>query len=725
MPVKKKNIESKTPPYLNPALSFEERVDDLLSRMTLKEKMSQMRYDAPAIPRLHIPEYNWWNECLHGVADAGIATVFPQAIGLGATFNTELHYQIAQTIGKEARAKHHHEHIPKGERGKGQGLTFWSPNINLFRDPRWGRGQETYGECPYLTGEMGVAFIKGLQGDHPKYFRVIATPKHYAVHSGPEQYRHRMNILINEKDLYESYLPHFKKCITEGGAYSMMCAYNRVNEYPACAHSELLQHILREEWGFKGFVVSDCGAIADFNRPLGHKYTNRFYKSAAEAVKNGCDLNCGRTYRWLPIAYKKGAITGDDIDKAIRRLFLARFRLGMFDPPERCQYQQTPLEVNDCKEHRRLALRAAQESIVLLKNEHNFLPYSREVNSIAVIGPNANDYKVLLANYHGMFSKYVTPLRGIKNKLGDTSEIRYAQGCKMGSRSTRGFDEAMEIAANSELVLMVLGISQEYEGEDATMPWNKDDRKFLGLPTAQQNLLEKIYGINSNIILILLNGSPIIVNWAQEHIPAIIEAWYPGEIGGQAIADVIFGDYCPAGRLPVTFPRSEDDLPPFLDYSMKYRTYRYAQAEPLYPFGFGLSYTDFLYSNLMLSQRELRVGDSLEVSVDVTNIGERKGEEVVQLYLKDVEASVRIPKYGLRGFKRVTLSQREKKNITFNINPRDMALIDGNGKCILEPGRFIVYIGGRQPDDRSANLSDSYILEENFSVHGKSTEIEY
>ncbi|MFO8020432.1 MAG: glycoside hydrolase family 3 C-terminal domain-containing protein [Promethearchaeia archaeon] len=725
MPSKKENNKNAIPPYLNTNLTFEERVDDLVSRMTLKEKMSQMRYNAPAIPRLNIQEYNWWNECLHGVAGAGIATVFPQAIGLAATFNTDLHYQIAQAIGKEARAKHHHEHSPKGERGKYQGLTFWSPNINLFRDPRWGRGQETYGECPYLTGKMGVAFIKGLQGDHPKYFRVIATPKHYAVHSGPEKYRHRMNILVHKKDLYESYLPHFKKCITEGQASSVMCAYNRVNEYPACANSELLQHILREKWGFDGYIVSDCGAIADFNRPLGHKYTNRFYKSAAKAVKSGCDLNCGRTYRWLPIAYKKGLISEYHINRAVKRLFMARFQLGMFDPPELCEYQQIPLKVNDCKQHRRLALKAARQSIVLLKNHDNFLPYSSDVKSIAVIGPNADDYEVLLGNYHGMFSKYVTPLRAIRNKLGSTVETRYAQGCKMRSHSTRGFSEAIEIAKNSELVLAVLGISQKYEGEDSSFPWNDDDREFLGLPSSQQILLEKLYDVNTNIILVLLNGSPMTVNWAQKNIPAIIEAWYPGEMGGQAIADVIFGDYNPAGRLPITFPKNEDDLPPFLDYSMKNRTYRYSQTEPLYSFGFGLSYTTFQYSNLTLSQKEINLGDSVEISVDVTNTGKRKGGEVVQLYLKDMEASVRVPKYELRGFKRIVLLPNEKTRITFNITPRDMALINVQGKCILEPGKFTVFIGGQQPDKRSAHLMDSHLIETTFSVYGNPKEIEY
>ena len=370
-----------SPKYLDTSLSFEERVEDLITRMTLKEKMAQMRFKGPAIPRLGIPKYNWWNECLHGVAGAGNATVFPQAIGLGATFNPDLIFKMAQAISTEARAKHH-EFARKDDHARFQGLTFWSPNINIFRDPRWGRGQETYGEDPFLTGRMGVSFVKGLQGDDPKYFKIISTPKHYAVHSGSEKDRHRMNIRIGMKDLYETYLPHFKECVKEGNAHSIMCAYNRVNEVPACASSFLQEKILREDWGFKGYIVSDCGAVADFNRPLGHKYTNRFHKSAAEVVKNGCDLNCGMTYRWLPIAYKKGLISKDDINKSVRRLFFARMKLGMFDPPELCKYQQIPFELNDCEEHRQLALKIARQSIVLLKNDNNFLPLSKSFSRV-------------------------------------------------------------------------------------------------------------------------------------------------------------------------------------------------------------------------------------------------------------------------------------------------------------------------------------------------------
>lgn len=710
--------------YKDTSLSFEERVDDLLSRMTLKEKMTQMRYKSPAISRLNIPSYNWWNECLHGVAGAGIATVFPQAIGLGATFNADLIFKMAQVISTEARAKHH-DFIKKGERDKCKGLTFWSPNINIFRDPRWGRGQETYGEDPYLTGRLGVSFVKGLQGNDPKYYKVIATPKHYAVHSGPEKERHRMNINISKKDLYETYLPHFKECVKEAKAQSIMCAYNRVNDAPACGSSFLQEKILREDWGFDGYIVSDCNAIFDFNRPLGHKYTNRFYKSAAEAVKSGCDLNCGFTYMWLPIAIKKGVLSEKDIDKSLRRLMLARFKLGMFDPPELVKYQQIPYSMNDTEEHRRLALRTAHESIVLLKNEAKCLPLSKNIKKIAVIGPNADDMEVLLGNYHGMFSKYVTPLRGIKNKMARKAEVNYAMGCKIKGHSKKGFIEAIELAEKSDVVIMVLGISQLFEREEFPFPWADDDRKFLDLPKIQEILLKEVFKVNKSIVLVILNGSPMTINWAQENIPAIIELWYPGEMGGQALADVIFGDYSPAGRLPISFPKSEVDLPKFLDYRMKNRTYKYMKKEPLYPFGFGLSYTKFEYSNLKLNSREIESGRDLEVSVDVENKGNFVSDEVVQLYLKDIAASVRVPRYQLQGFKRIKIKPGEKLPMTFKVTARQMALINYKGKVFLEPGKFKVFIGGCQPNSQSQELSGTDVLEEEFEVKGQKLELEY
>ncbi len=710
--------------YKDTSLSFEERVDDLVSRMTLKEKISQMWNNAPPIKHLGIPRYNWWNECLHGVAGAGIATVFPQAIGLAATFNADLHLKVAQTISTEARAKYH-EFLRNGDRGKYKGLTFWTPNINIFRDPRWGRGQETYGECPYLTGRMAVAFVKGLQGDDPKYFKVVSTPKHYAVHSGPEQDRHRMDVLVSKKDLYETYLPHFKECVKEAKAYSIMGAYNRVNGEPCCGSPFLLEKILREEWGFEGYVVSDCGAISDFNRPLGHKYTNRFYKSAAIAVKNGCDLNCGFVYKWLPISVKKGHLSEQDISKAVKRLFLARFKLGMFDPPELCKYQTIPFEMNDCEEHGRLALEATRQSIVLLKNANNFLPLSKKLKKITVIGPNADDMTVLLGNYHGTFSKYVTPLQGIKNKMGGVAQISYFKGCNIRGRSKKGFKEAFNDAKKADAVIMCLGISQLFEREEFPLPWGDDDRKYLNLPKIQQKLLKEIYTVNKNIVLVLLNGSPITINWADENIPAIIEGWYPGAAAGTALADVLFGDYSPSGRLPITFPKSEDDLPPILDYSMKDRTYRYSNKEPLYPFGYGLSYSNFEYTNLKLNKAEINVGESVEISVDVENIGDILSDEVVQLYLKDLEASVRVPKYDLRGFKRITLKPNEKTMVSFTIAARNMALINYQGKCILEPGQFKVFIGGRQPDKRSEALIASNVLEAQFKVVGNKKELEY
>lgn len=711
------------PLYKDPSQPIDVRVKDLISRMTLNEKISQMLHESPAIPRLDIPEYNWWNECLHGVARAGIATVFPQAIGLAATFNPDLVYQVATAISDEARAKHH-EAVRNGDRGIYKGLTFWSPNINIFRDPRWGRGQETYGEDPYLTGRMGVAFVKGLQGNHPKYLKLVATPKHYAVHSGPEKDRHHFDARVSPKDLRETYLPAFKECVQEAKAESVMGAYNRTNGEPCCGSKTLLQKILREEWGFDGYVVSDCGAISDFH--LHHKITNSPQESAAMAVKNGCDLNCGNTYGSLLIAVQEGLITEEEIDRAVTRLFKARFKLGMFDPPEMVPYAQIPYEVNDCPEHRQLALKAARESIVLLKNQNNLLPLKKDLKSIAVIGPNADVLEVLLGNYNGTPSKYVTPLEGIKNAVSPDTKVIYAKGCDLTGTSKEGFDEAVEAARNADVVIMCMGLAPSIEGEegDAVNSDASGDRIHIDLPGVQEELLKEIHATGKPIVLVMLNGSAVAINWANEHIPAILEAWYPGEEGGTAIADVIFGNYNPAGRLPVTFVKSVDDLPPFTDYSMKNRTYRYIEKEPLYPFGFGLSYTTFQYSNLTLSAKEIGTSENLTISVDVQNTGKMAGDEVVQLYLTDLEASVVVPKCQLRGVQRINLAPGEKKTVTFTLTPRQMALIDNEGRCILEPGTFKISVGGCQPDERSKKLGGTF-LTETFEVKGNPVELPY
>lgn len=712
-------MNEKTPIYKDTTKSFEERVDDLVSRLSIKEKILHLTYKAPGNKKLGIPPYDWWNECLHGVGRAGIATVFPQAIGLAATFNMDLIFEMARIISDEARAKHH-EFFRNNEFGRYKGLTFWSPNINIFRDPRWGRGQETYGEDPYLTAKIGVAFVKGLQGNDPKYLKVVATPKHYAVHSGPEKDRHRFNAIVSLKDLRETYLPHFKECVVDGKAYSVMGAYNRTNNEACCASPTLLQKILREEWGFQGYVVSDCGAIRDIHR--NHKITASPEESAALAVKTGCDLDCGITFRKLKKALKKKLVSEADIDKSVKRLFMARFKLGMFDPPEMVPYAQIPFTVNDCEKHRQFALKVARETIVLLKNEQNLLPLKKGNKKIAVIGPNADNLDSLLGNYNGTPSKYVTPLQGIRNKL-PNAEIQFAEGCKIVSGSEDSIDTAVKIAENSDIVIACMGISPKYEGEERIM--GSDDRKSLDLPEIQQQLLKKLNATGKPIVLIFLNGSPISSVWAQYNIPAIIEAWYPGEEGGTAIADVLFGDYSPAGRLPITIVKSHEDLPPFEDYSMKGRTYRYLEKEPLYPFGYGLSYSKFKHSNLSISAKTVNIGEPIKISVDIENIGEFDSDEVVQLYLKDMDSSVRCPIVRLEGFKRLCYKKGSKTNVKFEITPRQMAVIDDNGDQIIEPGRFKIYIGGSQPDQRSKMLVQSEPLEAEFEVIGQKTKIKY
>jgi beta-glucosidase len=832
------HVESQSlPPYKTPGLPVQVRVDDLVSRMTLEEKISQMMNAAPAIERLGVPAHDYWNEALHGVARAGTATVFPQAIGLAATWNTKLMYDLADVISTEARAKHH-EFARNKQFGRYQGLTFWSPNINIFRDPRWGRGQETYGEDPYLTAQLGVQFVRGLQGNDPRYFKVIATPKHYAVHSGPEPERHAFDALAYERDLRETYLPAFRATIVEGKAYSVMCAYNRMNGEPACANTRLMKDILRGEWGFDGFVVSDCGAIYDIWKF--HKYVPTEMEASVLGVKFGTDLTCGNEYKTLVDAVNQKLISESEIDTAVKRLFTARFRLGMFDPPELVSYARIPFSQNDTPEHRQLALNAARESIVLLKNANRTLPLKKDLKSIAVIGPNADSPEVLWGNYNGHPSVLTTPLAGIQNAVSKDTKVIYAPGSTLageavvavpasaltidgrkpgltaeyfnnqelrgpaaairtdaridfdwgryqpapeltgnnfsvrwtgkltppesgayklgftaddgarlyldgkllldawtsnpnktstteialeGGRSydlrmeyfqntreniaklvwsyprltDRMIEEAVKAARESEASVLVLGISARLEGEEMNVPldgFRGGDRTEISLPKPQEALLKAVVATGKPVVVVLLSGSALAVNWANDNVPAILEAWYPGGEGGTAIADVLFGDYNPAGRLPVTFYKSVDQLPPFTDYSMEGRTYRYFKGEPLYPFGYGLSYTKFAYSNLRLEKKSAPVGEAVKVSVDVTNAGDREGDEVVQLYLTDSAASVPVPIRALVGFERISLRPREKRTVTFNIAPRQMSLIDDRGKRVIEPGEFAISIGG-------------------------------
>ncbi|MFY9506301.1 MAG: glycoside hydrolase family 3 N-terminal domain-containing protein, partial [Caldicoprobacterales bacterium] len=538
------------PVYLDEGLSFEERAKDLVSRMTLEEKTSQMLHSSAAIPRLGIPSYNWWGEALHGIARAGVATMFPQAIAMAATFCEDLILKTADIISTEGRAKFH-EFQRKGDHGIYKGLTFWSPNINIFRDPRWGRGHETYGEDPYLTGRLGVAFIKGLQGDHPKYLKAAACAKHYAVHSGPEAERHSFNAIANQKDMWETYLPAFKECVQEADVEAVMGAYNRTNGEPCCGSKTLLQDILRDKWGFKGHVVSDCWAIKDFHEF--HHVTSTAPESVALALNNGCDVNCGNMYYNLLIAYEEGLVTEEAIDRAVTRLMITRMKLGLFDSEESVPYASIPYELNDCKEHKEFALEMSKKSIVLLKNEDKILPVDKNtLKSIAVIGPNADSRAALIGNYFGTASEYVTVLEGIREAVNEDTRIYYAEGCPiynekasvLGEKYDR-FAEAISAAERSDLVVMCLGLDADLEGEegDTGNEFASGDKPNLDLPGLQQELLERIHKTGKPIILVLLSGSALAVNWADENIPAIIQGWYPGSQGGRAIASLIFGDY--------------------------------------------------------------------------------------------------------------------------------------------------------------------------------------
>jgi len=717
-------------PFRNPELSVTERAKDIVSRLTLAEKAGQMLHEAPAVPRLGIPAYNWWNEGLHGVARAGIATVFPQAIGLAAMWNARRLHEVAVAISDEARAKHH-EFARHDDRGYYKGLTYWSPNINIFRDPRWGRGHETYGECPHLTSRLGVAFCRGLQGADQKYLKVVATPKHFAVHSGPEALRHSFDAKVSVKDLRETYLPAFHACIVEARAKSIMGAYNRTNGEVCCASQTLLVDILRGEWAFDGFVVSDCWAIKDFHE--NHKVTSSWEESAALAVKAGCDLNCGCAYEHIPSAVEQGLIAEADLDVCLLRLFAARLELGMFDPDEIVPYAQIPYEVNDSERHSELALVATRESIVLLKNQGGLLPLSRDVGSIAVIGPNADDASVLVGNYHGTPSRPVTPLAGIRGGVGPETKVWYAQGCKHTGEKTEGLgrhgilSEALTMAERADVVVLCLGLNADIEGEqgDAGNSEAAGDKVSLELPGLQQKLLEAVVALGKPTVLVLIAGSALAVGWADEHVGAIVQAWYPGQAAGTALADVLFGGYSPAGRLPISFPRSLADVPDFSSYRMAGRTYRYAEKEPLYPFGYGLSYTRFDYTDIALSRASVPSGESVEVAATVTNSGSRASDEVVELYVKDLEASCTVPVHELRGFERITLAPGESRRVTFEVTPRDLSLIDERGHRVLEPGQFRLTIGGSQPDARSVALTGQTPLAIELRVTGSALELPY
>jgi beta-glucosidase len=860
--------EIENAPFRNPDLPIAKRVDDLVSRMTLEEKVSQMVHTAAAIPRLGIPEYNWWSEGLHGAAREGYATVFPQAIGLAASFDPDLLHKEADVIGTEFRAKYYARVKEKGYSDWFHGLTVWSPNINIFRDPRWGRGQETYGEDPFLAAQMGVAYVTGLQGDDPRYLKALATPKHFAVHSGPEPTRHEVDVKVSDHDLEDTYLPAFRATVT-AGAGSVMCAYNAIDGKPACAQPMLLQEHLRDDWHFQGYVVSDCGAASDI--ALHHHYTKTLEQGMADAVKSGMDIICAWPAQQIAMerdavlkAAQAGLLSNEDIDRAVKRLFTARMKLGMFDPPEKVPFSTITMADNDTEEHRQLALKAAQETLVLLKNSDHLLPLAKKYKTIAVIGPNADSVDPLLGNYNGTPSKPVTIVAGIKKRFGaenvicaqgssltgppvepvpgdalkdnsgqpgltaeyfhgtlragtegqqqtpvmtrtdreinfawsdgagpelkqdfsvrwtgtltpsktgdyligftgtdafhfwldnqligeswhsDTSKTRlkmlrleaghaYSVKAECEQEGSSGLARLVwhepgdkkdytEAVQKADLIVAVLGLAGELEGEE--MPIHIEgfaggDRTSIDLPRAQEQLLEELAASGKPVVLVLMNGSALAPNWADQHVPAILEAWYPGEEGGTAVAEALAGDFSPSGKLPLTFYKSVDQIPAFDDYNMKGRTYRYFTREPLYPFGYGLSYTNFDYSNLSFDKNSVAAKDDVVASVDVKNAGSMASDEVVEIYLAHPNAKG-APLRALAGFKRVHLEAGETQKVQITIPNRNLSFVDEAGARRIAPGTVQVWAGGGQPVTRTG-LPKSPGLSGSFKINGAAT----
>ena len=712
------------------SIETKEYAKKLVSQMTLDEKMSQMLYDSPAIERLGIPEYNWWNEALHGVARAGEATMFPQAIGMAAAFDDKMLQEIGDIVSTEGRAKFN-QFLKKQDRGIYKGLTYWAPNVNIFRDPRWGRGHETFGEDPYLSGKLGTAYIKGLQGDDPEHLKSAACAKHFAVHSGPEEDRHYFDAQVNEQDLYDTYLYAFKECVKEGKVEAVMGAYNRVNGAPACGNKRLLKDILRDEWGFEGHVVSDCWAILDFHEH--HKVTETVAESAAMAVNNGCDLNCGSAFLHMKEAYEQGLVTEEAITEAVERLMEVRIRLGMMENYP-SPYDNVAYDCVECREHVEKSLEAARRSMVLLKND-GLLPLDKnKIKSIAVIGPNANSRDALVGNYVGTSSQYITALEGIQRYVGEDVRVYSAEGCHLWkdkveclARVKDRFAEAVIAAEQADVVVMCLGLDAFLEGEegDAGNEYASGDKKDLRLPGLQQELLEEVTAVGKPVVLVLLAGSAMDLSWAQNNVNAIVDAWYPGARGGKAIAEVLFGETSPNGKLPVTFYSSTDELPDFKDYSMENRTYRYYTGTPLYPFGYGLSYTDVEYKNASISKNEGMIGDTFTVEVEVENKGTYKVHEGVQLYVKDLEASTRVPNWQLRGVENVCLEAGETKKVALELSARDFALITEAGECVVEPGAFRIAIGGQQPDERSRELTGKSVDCFEVILNGETTKVAY
>ena len=693
----------------------QQRARELVGKMTLEEKASQLKYDAPAIPRLGVPAYNWWNEGLHGVARAGVATVFPQAIAIGAAFDTDLAEKVGDTIAEEGRAKYN-AYVKENDRDIYKGLTFWSPNVNIFRDPRWGRGHETYGEDPYLTGELGKAFVDGIQGDG-EYLKAAACAKHFAVHSGPEAVRHKFDAKASKKDMRETYLPAFEKLVKDADVEGVMGAYNRTNGEPCCGSKTLMQDILRGEWGFDGYYVSDCWAVRDFH--TNHMVTDTAEESAALALKTGCDVNCGNTYLHMMKAYEQGLVSEEDITLAAERLFTTRFMLGLFDETE---YDKIGYDRIECREHLALADRATAESVVLLKN-NGILPLEKKkLKAVGVIGPNANSRAALIGNYHGTSSRYITVLEGIQDCMGEDVRVYYSEGChlfkdrveNLGLRQDR-ISEAVAVAKNSDVVVLCLGLDETLEGEegDTGNSYASGDKVDLLLPEVQRELLEAVVAAGKPVILVNMTGSAMDLRYAQEHCAAIVQAWYPGARGGRVVADILTGEISPSGKLPVTFYRDTEELPDFEDYSMKGRTYRYFTGEVLYPFGYGLTYGSAEISGVKLDGQELADGvearlpggsfDSFEVTV--SNTGDRDVEEVVQVYIKALDSADATPNERLCGFARVSVKTGGQAVVQVPVDRDALTVINDEGEKVSGGSRYAVSVGFGQSDARTEELT--------------------
>lgn len=714
-----------TLPFRDTSLTLEERVKDLIARLTLEEKVQMMKHDSPAIPRLGIPAYNWWNEALHGVARTPEkVTVFPQAIGMAATFDTEALQKMGDITASEGRALFNE--ALKAGKGIAQyrGLTYWTPNINIFRDPRWGRGQETYGEDPFLTARMGSAIVRGLEGDHPYYLKAVACAKHYAVHSGPEHNRHSFDARPSLFDLWDTYLPAFRELVTKAKVHGVMCAYNRLEGQPCCGNDPLLVDILRNQWRFDGYVTSDCWAVSDFTGF--HKTHANNTIAASDAMLAGTDLECGNLYHLLAEGVQKGLHSERDINVSLTRLFTILFKLGMFDPQDQVPYASIGREVIECDAHKQHAYRMAQESMVLLKNEKQLLPLkASKVKRIALIGPNADNGHTQLANYFGTPSEIITPYLSLKKRFGDKIKIDYYAGTEIVKKldNAPSFAQIAAEAKKADVIVFVSGISADYEGEagDAGAGgyagFASGDRTTMSLPPVQIDLMKALKKTGRPLVVVNMSGSVINFDWESQNADAIIQAWYGGQAAGDAIVDVLFGQYNPAGRMPLTTYKSDDDLPPFESYSMENRTYRYFKGEVRYPFGYGLSYTTFAYDQMECAAK-VQTGERIQVSVTVSNTGKRDGDEVVQLYVAHPQnGNIRIPLCALKGFQRIHLKAGESRQVTFTLSPEDLALTDVKGNLIENAGEVELFIGGGQPRYATGSTAKLEIIGEAYQIY--------